>query len=249
MKYEEAKILTKKFYNGKTVFSHTQLKINEKNKKMVKDILVQMLEDTSGFLEKHNIRYTISNGTLLGAFREKDFIFNDDDIDIRIHKDDWNIYKENMIKSKYFNRKYITHIGENTDQIHSRIETPNEPIHLDIIPSDYEAINKLDGKYIFKKCEYIFELPTETIEINKLKVQGPNKKLIDKFLTDSFGKDYMTPKHNTYKSKEYIIGAIFILFSIISLLTFVAYKYNFKILYPIIGILSYFTIIVTINNF
>ena len=248
MKSREIFTYIQKYYYGKTIFTHTHLKFNEENKKLVSKILLELLKDITDFLQMHNIRYFISNGTLLGAFREKKLIDTDDDIDIRIHKDDWETYKDKISKSKFLQTKYINHTHK-TDQIHHRFKTPHQAFHVDIVPSDYEAINEYDGKYVFKKCNEMFNLPTESMQINDLIVQAPNKKLIKSYLEDTFGKDYMTPKHNSYKSKNIIIGVTILLYTIISITTFISLKYNLYLLYPIIFIFSYITFMATLNNF
>lgn len=43
----------------------------------------EALEATADLLEKHNIKYWIDSGTLLGAYRQQGFIVYDHDIDIR----------------------------------------------------------------------------------------------------------------------------------------------------------------------
>ena len=59
--------------------------------------LTTLLERTVRILEVLDIRYTISDGTLLGWWRNQRFIPYDDDIDIRVYAADWyklkNIYK------------------------------------------------------------------------------------------------------------------------------------------------------------
>ena len=49
------------------------------------------------YLDRENITFWLIGGTLLGAIREKDFLYWDDDIDVMIDEDDLQIFKEKCI--------------------------------------------------------------------------------------------------------------------------------------------------------
>ena len=56
----------------------------------MKEIEFSILKELDSFCKKHNIRYFISHGTLLGAIRYKGFIPWDDDIDVLVPREDYN---------------------------------------------------------------------------------------------------------------------------------------------------------------
>ena len=64
----------------------------------LKKIEFDILKHFDAFCKDHNIRYYLSNGTLLGAIKYKKFIPWDDDVDVLIPRDDYdrllNIYKD-----------------------------------------------------------------------------------------------------------------------------------------------------------
>ena len=55
---------------------------------------VEMLKAVDDFCKKHNIRYTLYCGTLLGAIRHKGFIPWDDDIDLAMMPEDYRRFLE-----------------------------------------------------------------------------------------------------------------------------------------------------------
>ncbi|HEJ9545087.1 TPA: LicD family protein [Proteus mirabilis] len=72
----------------------------------VQQILVNALKHIHSICEKHNIKYWLDSGTLLGAVRNNKFISWDDDIDICMLREDFNkflvIALSELDKDKYF---------------------------------------------------------------------------------------------------------------------------------------------------
>lgn len=56
----------------------------------IKSIEINILSYVASLCEKHNLRYFLAYGTLIGAIRHKGFIPWDDDIDIAMPRDDYN---------------------------------------------------------------------------------------------------------------------------------------------------------------
>ena len=69
----------------------------------VKKIQLEILAYIDSFCKKNNISYFINYGTLLGAVRHKGFIPWDDDIDISMDREHYNMFIEkfNQDSSKY----------------------------------------------------------------------------------------------------------------------------------------------------
>lgn len=64
-----------------------------------KQIQLRMLIEIDAFCRKHNIRYSLAYGTLIGAIRHKGFIPWDDDVDIMMPLPDMLRFKE-LFKSE-----------------------------------------------------------------------------------------------------------------------------------------------------
>lgn len=67
----------------------------------IKQRSLDILIDVSDFCDKHNIRYFLACGTLLGAIRHNGFIPWDDDIDIMIPRPDYNRFLKEYNSDDY----------------------------------------------------------------------------------------------------------------------------------------------------
>ena len=74
--------------------------------KLYQKELLKILKDIVSFFEKHEIDYSLSGGSILGAIRHKGFIPWDDDIDINIPRRSYNklleIFETELGESYYF---------------------------------------------------------------------------------------------------------------------------------------------------
>lgn len=71
-----------------------------------KGIMLEMLRDIDTFCRKENIRYSLADGTLIGAVRHKGMIPWDDDIDLLMLREDFEKFKSTYKSDRYCLQDY-----------------------------------------------------------------------------------------------------------------------------------------------
>ncbi|MBE6052127.1 MAG: LicD family protein [Clostridium sp.] len=151
------------------------MKVNSKHidldevslKRLHKDLLVLLLE-VDRVCRKHNIKYFLSDGTLLGAVRHNGFIPWDDDVDIHMLRAEYErfceVCEEELNTEKFFlqtqeiDKEYDWVYGKlrlkNTEFIRAGQEHLKQKtgIFLDIFPIDNMTENEMSQRIIDKVC-------------------------------------------------------------------------------------------------
>jgi lipopolysaccharide cholinephosphotransferase len=132
---------------------------------------LEILDEFVRMCNKHNLTYFLVGGTLLGAVRHKGFIPWDDDIDIGMPRDDYELFikiSKHELNKKYYLQSYRTYkyywlnfakirknntcFIEDTERPH--LESDHRGIFIDIFPYDnifcFEIIQKIQGILIQK---------------------------------------------------------------------------------------------------
>lgn len=66
----------------------------DESRKMLWKIELDIMEEIDGICKRHDIKYSILGGALIGAIRHKGFIPWDDDMDIGMLREDYNRFLE-----------------------------------------------------------------------------------------------------------------------------------------------------------
>lgn len=87
------------------------ISINEEERKLIRQLQLEMLREVDRLCNKHHIRYCIGYGTLLGAVRHTGYIPWDDDADILMLRKDYEKFKvccQKELKAPIFLQDYTT---------------------------------------------------------------------------------------------------------------------------------------------
>ena len=134
-----------------------------------KEVLIQILSVFDSYCKKHNLRYFIGYGALLGAVRHKGFIPWDDDVDIVIPRPDFERFCKEFRSSEGYTlyapedgKSYLT-FARVCDNLRTNVITKspwcNEPtgIWIDIFPLDGMPDNDEDFSKIVKSVRILMQ--------------------------------------------------------------------------------------------
>ncbi len=154
------------------------LKLNKEELEKLHSNLLLLLKEFDRICRKHNIKYYLSDGTLLGAVRHKGFVPWDDDIDVQMSRSEYErfceVCKEELDKSKFFFQNQET--DKHYNWVYGKLRLKNTTymrvgqehlkqdsgIFMDIFPLDNISDNKFTQYYfevMCKMCRKIFWAP------------------------------------------------------------------------------------------
>lgn len=163
-----------------------------------KRIQLNVLSRFMEICEKHQLKYSVAGGTLIGTIRHKGYIPWDDDIDIHMPRRDYDrfvqLYKEqyNDGKIKIIDRDTEKKYHMNFAKLHDTSTVLREKkvidryamlygIYIDIFPLDYVSKNESDRKKFLKKNYYALKI----ITMNVINLDVPHKRKIMAYIYNS----------------------------------------------------------------
>lgn len=168
----------------------------------LKEIEIEIFKSFIQICEANNLRYYLLGGTLLGAVRHQGFIPWDDDIDVGMPRQDYEIFlkiaQENLPKHLFVQTHstdkenplcYCKIRNSNTTFLESSCKNfkMNHGIFIDVFPLDnYPCDKKSQKKFIRKKKFYNRMLESKYITQNKSfssKIKGFVLKCVAKFVS------------------------------------------------------------------
>ena len=145
-----------------------------------KEIQLDILKYVHKFCKKHDIKYSLGYGTLIGAVRHNGFIPWDDDIDIIMRRNEYERFIELFSKEKgrykvlsHSNQKnYPLAYAKVSDELTLKKEDVNNDVErgldidvfpIDDLPDDNEAVKKQ-----FRRCKLLSNiLSLKQVKVNK----------------------------------------------------------------------------------
>ena len=184
---------------GIDFFKSTTLLVTDKRVKDVDNITYELMDFIDNLLNSLDVRYFVSDGTLLGTIRNNKRIRHDNDIDLRIHPDDWYKFQD------YINQLPTTDIPDTTYHYDISKDSLNKygfswiQFHTKNLKSKYNFIHAdlVNADFSFKKIwydqSYAFDKPLRRDKFGPINVWIPSEKNTVKMLTRSYGKNYIHP--------------------------------------------------------
>lgn len=155
-----------------------RLKLSEEELAKLHNDLFSLLKELDRICRKHNIKYCLADGTLLGAVRHKGFIPWDDDVDVHMSRSEYErfceICKTELDESKFFLQTQKT--DKHYNWVYGKLRLKNTKymrvgqehlkqhagIFMDIFPLDNAPDNKFIQWYfevMCRMCRKIFWAP------------------------------------------------------------------------------------------
>ena len=180
-----------------------------KPKKINKNLAKQYLQEVSNEFNKFNIPFWLDYGTLLGYYREKDFIEHDYDIDLGVEFINFNP----KIIEKFIELGYkVTARGYPNDSLVIKIRKNN--ISFDIVCYYKQLNNTIVAVTMdffdtyMSKVDITFE-QFNLVEVNFLGIEVGIPDNVEHYLKQHYGENFMTPSltwdcKNMISTKEII---------------------------------------------
>lgn len=113
----------------------------------IKKMLLDIMINVANFCDKHQIRYSLAYGTLIGAIRHEGFIPWDDDIDLFMMRDDYERFISLFHDERYKivrEEDQVNHLHVRVSDTYTRVVSKNplnskfyhDGIWIDIFPVD-----------------------------------------------------------------------------------------------------------------
>ena len=139
----------------------------------LKKIQIEILDEVNSYCEKNQLSYFLSSGTLIGAIRHKGYIPWDDDIDLYMPRDSYELFLSNynnMTDGKYrvnevrldtgFSQPFIKVEDTTTVLVDPKTDYGGLGVSIDVFPLDYVPDNELLLSIEFKVKNLLYSIST-----------------------------------------------------------------------------------------
>ena len=136
----------------------------------LRSIQMGILDEVHRFCEAHGLRYFLSSGTLIGAVRHKGYIPWDDDIDIYMPREDYEIFLNtyhdekgiyraiNPASESHYYYTFAKVVDQRTHMVERETEGYEIGVYMDIFPVDFVTEDLKERERIFRQKKLLYKI-------------------------------------------------------------------------------------------
>ena len=161
----------------------------------LRQIQIELLKSIALFCDKNGLRYFLTGGTLLGAIRHRGFIPWDDDIDIAMPREDYEVFiksyysegNQHRVVTCYSQKEYYLPfakvVDENTILIEKLEHNSTIGVFVDVFPLDrFDFSDTQINRFYKQQRRRIRFLSVKTLPLDRVHTRKKIVALILKFL-------------------------------------------------------------------
>jgi lipopolysaccharide cholinephosphotransferase len=151
----------------------------------LRNIQMGILDDVHRFCQEQGLTYSLSSGTLIGAVRHQGYIPWDDDIDIYMPRNDYEVFVKTYQSATGYHRVinpaaephyYYTFakvVDQRTRMVEDEVEGYEIGVFIDVFPIDYVSDDAKERERIFRKKYLLYKIRRcKLSQSNPLRVNG-----------------------------------------------------------------------------
>ena len=136
----------------------------------LRSIQMGILDEVHRFCKAHGLRYFLSSGTLIGAVRHKGYIPWDDDIDIYMPREDYEIFLNayhdekgiyraiNPASESHYYYTFAKVVDQRTHMVERETEGYEIGVYMDIFPVDFVTEDLKERERIFRQKKLLYKI-------------------------------------------------------------------------------------------
>lgn len=194
------------------------IQLSNEQLKCLQAMQLEMLLEVKRICEKHDIKYSLIGGTLLGAIRHAGYIPWDDDADIGMLREDYEKFRD-IVEEEIDSEKYYFQDDRNTEEYrwgYGKLRRKNtlflregqehlhfgQEVFIDIFPLDYAPDNMILRRMHMLHCFCIRKILWSTVgeRVEKNKGKRSVYKILSKIPKSVIYKHYYSYINNMKKT-------------------------------------------------